>query len=297
MAFTKETARQAGAKGLAAQGKSPVGGPDLAQAKAVAAAKAQAAMAAPTVATPRQEADPEFDALARAAEALPGVDDLLVSNHPRQADLLDLKLAGLKAGGLGVAAARRQTTREDVSRHSAVKGDVRGSVAGVTINREGPGFIVMYDAFGNGRSVPEQDFRACLHTNQLFYVCPLCGSDHLNEDGSLNLSPNACPAKDAVKGIRCPICRQHGTDKVLWDNGAETARAVALPADDDPNIIDSGDMVQTTPEQRLRSALADHIAAFHPAEGRAMGIDVDRINAQFAQQAAQAQAAFVSRAA
>lgn len=155
----------------------------------------------------------------------------------------------------------------------------------LAVNSVERGRIVMYTVHGDARVIPEQNFRAGLHDG-LFAVCPLCQDDHLmlvedewgNQEWVPDLGVNACPVREPRLGIRCPECRKHGHNTVIYDvPPALVADGYVEFEEDDPNIIDPDIAAQMTAKERVTRSWHIHMAWSHPQEAVAYGVEVARI--------------------
>ena len=117
--------------------------------------------------------------------------------------------------------------------------------------------ITMYDSQGRSSSIPVESMGVVMKAG-LRGVCPLCNSTHETDDF------NACPAREPLKFIRCPVCAQNGKTRLIPD---DPLGAAAIPdTKDDPNEISLPAMENQTPEQRIQARLFTHMATFHPQE-------------------------------
>jgi len=132
--------------------------------------------------------------------------------------------------------------------------------------------IGLYDALGNSREIDAEDLFIVTDTAieprlRLYARCPLCTT--LSNRGQHEFSgPNSCPARPAQRFMVCPICASAGFNKKVY----ESAAPVGLDADltDDPNFVAATLPGASTPEERLRENLGQHMTAFHPAESQSL---------------------------
>lgn len=88
--------------------------------------------------------------------------------------------------------------------------------------------------------------------------CPDCGSD-------CGTDPNACPAHEPKKYRRCPVCAKKIYDTVDRSFGEE---------DGDENLIDDGELGESTPAERTLAAMQMHCWVRHPDESRMRHIPI-----------------------
>ena len=94
--------------------------------------------------------------------------------------------------------------------------------------------------------------------------CPDCGKKHTDKRGLESSDPNLCSAHPPVAVILCPVCRLR-----IYDN----MRVAEVPeSEDDPNVLVTNDLQQTTPEQRLIAARNLHLWMHHPRTAQEMNI-------------------------
>lgn len=289
MPFDSASAKAAAAKrhgGGAAVADKPAGPVDAAEAALFSA------MEPPSIQQPRQPSRDHDFTIPREVLGEIDFEDALVRPEAYHLQEEDLEMMSLP----GHNPAAKAITSEDVTKHGAIRGEVGRGVEGVAVNRKGPGDVMLYDDNGDGFLVPAQSARAVLRTGKAHYRCPWCKSRHVLADGRPDVSPNACRVRPKRMYIVCRIClrRDPAHPKFIFDTPpGEVGPESVLP--NDPMMIDDEGITQTTPEQRLKSALADHIATFHQEEGRAMGVDVDGINQRALQAAQSVMNAFQSR--
>lgn len=207
---------------------------------------------------------------------------------PRPMDAVDLLAVGLDPGNpgqvIGLPVGAIEETRESLA--SVLQGDrrdgqaVRGMTAaerdaitdGIVTHRTSPRRIV-FDRDGFPVPCAAEHLPQALASG-LFPVCPLCGQAHY--DPEMPHDPNLCSARPRVKYVDCPVCKAGGRTRRIWDDLSKIAGQAAT-RNEDPNAITPGLLnlgIESTPEDRLRARLKDHLIAKHPAEARAMGIAV-----------------------
>ena len=132
----------------------------------------------------------------------------------------------------------------------------QGSIAHVT-----PALVTVWKPGPQGYRpvlVPSSNLSVVLDAGFLPY-CPDCGRDECG--GGVN----DCPERTTRQFARCPICRKRVYDYAIT--------APVIPEDvQDPNeIVDLG-YLEPTPERRIRALLDQHMLAYHPREGAALGL-------------------------
>ena len=94
--------------------------------------------------------------------------------------------------------------------------------------------------------------------------CPDCGKKHIDKKGMESSDPNLCSARPPVGVILCPVCRLR-----IYDN----MRVEEAPAsEDDPNVIVTSDLQESTPEQRLIAARNLHMWMLHTRSAQEMNL-------------------------
>lgn len=133
------------------------------------------------------------------------------------------------------------------------------------------GRIVVYDLYGNARSISESDVFAVIDSEiraerRLYLRCPQCRSLPNRGIHAVD-SPNGCPGRDRIKWMPCLVCQAHGVPTRIWEERMDP-KAVDVVEDEDyvaPKLPGSADR-----EQALQFRLNVHMAAFHPSEARSM---------------------------
>lgn len=147
-------------------------------------------------------------------------------------------------------------------------GDVRRTTVMQTNKRP---VVTVYNYLGADRVVSVDDLLTVLDAGlapdrRLHLRCPLCV--HLPNRGNHEFSgPNSCPGKPQQQFMTCPICKSRGISKRVYDEGIGTVDA--LPDDsDDENFIEADLPNASTPKERLRTRLGEHMTAFHSTEAQ-----------------------------
>ena len=263
-----------------------------------AAKKAAKDFVRPTAFAPRDPQIREVEAaLQAAASAMPHLDQLFEVPEARRADVLDMKLAAMKATsgmkGLG---------KDTFVRRRAVSSDVTGDqraygkegrpeqLKSLAVDANEPGKIVVYDENYQARAIPEQNFKAVLKTGKLTFVCNGCGGEHLKDiidprtnevvDWVIDYDADACPALPKVMKIRCPECRKRGLNMVIYDQPPNDNKQAHFTDDDASFVtlfVESTDDPITAAKKRLTGKMSIHLAWVHQEEALLYGIDVARI--------------------
>lgn len=133
-----------------------------------------------------------------------------------------------------------------------------GSPADVEVKN--PGTMKLYKQMPYGWKpviVPKGSVNACIESGAFRMACGDCGR---NDCG---LDPNACTGRAALANMRCPVCR-----KRMFDTATQEVAEDEL----DEGEIRDASYYQSTPEQRLRVKLDNHIVQFHPAFAQERGL-------------------------
>ena len=95
-------------------------------------------------------------------------------------------------------------------------------------------------------------------------TCPFCNTNH--EDSDLPISdPNACPAKEKVAVMLCPVCGDRQTD----DRVPVSREAVTVEGEE--VLVADFDSL-ATPQERLQQKLRIHMWMRHPARAEMSGL-------------------------
>ena len=121
----------------------------------------------------------------------------------------------------------------------------------------------LYTSNGDSRLVSREDVVMLLGEG-LFERCPLCRTKPNNgvHDAPYD-DPNECPARPRIKGMRCPICEDHGRVATVWEDRMIKRDA---PSTVNTDLIAAPERTAKTREKALELKWQQHLRAFHAAE-------------------------------
>lgn len=138
------------------------------------------------------------------------------------------------------------------------KRDVAVAPDGISVKNDG--YMTLYKKVPYGwkpTRVAMGTAAACLETGEFRMTCGDCG-------GHCGLDPNSCPKRPPLAFRACPVC-----DKHIFDTPNEGSIEETEPA---PGEIRDDVYKKTTPEQRTKVKLDNHIVAFHPSYAQGLGL-------------------------
>lgn len=150
----------------------------------------------------------------------------------------------------------------------AIPGAVQAVAPSLPANPDGPpdvevknaGSMKLFKKLSYGWKpviVPKGSVNACIESGAFRLVCGDCGRT------DCGLDPNSCTGREALANMRCPVCRKRMYDTAVQDVDDEDLA--------EGEIRDES-YHQSTPLQRLRVKLDNHIVQFHPAYAQERGL-------------------------
>lgn len=122
-----------------------------------------------------------------------------------------------------------------------------------------------YDEGGFARRIPAQSSSSAMASG-LSPVCPICKGYHPESE----TNPNACPKRAKVAATRCPVCAANGIVRKIYDR---TPINIQELSDDEIDV--SVMNVPSTPDERLRVLVEQHIRTYHPQTAASMKLQND----------------------
>lgn len=165
-----------------------------------------------------------------------------------------------------MAGLRQAKSTEDVEDMQKLTGDTNTAAESGRVIHRHRVLVPLYKPTTFGvyirKVVPEQNVDDLLTRRGWLVLCPDCGTD-CGVDGI-----NRCPARNALKFRRCPVCR-----KRIHDPGREVYGAVQeTDTEDDEDEIKSDDLDRSSPETRTLVHMLKHMWTRHPDEARERGL-------------------------